>query len=57
MKWEYLENLSTTTMMQSKPEETGNPFMKSIVTTCHAPSGVLSGSKRPGYETLSAFAC
>lgn len=56
-KCPYLENRSTTTIMQSNPWETGSPSTKSNEITCQAAVEVVRGCNKPGYLTLSTLVC
>jgi hypothetical protein len=56
-KWAYLEKRSTTTKMQEKPPEEGNPSMKSIETTDQDLSSTGSSYSRLGSLDRSDLAC
>jgi hypothetical protein len=57
MKCTYLVNKSTTTSMQSKRWDRGNPSIKSIEIVCHTTLGTRKGWSNPGKWAQSGFAC
>jgi len=56
IKWPYLANLSTTTIITSCLYELGRPSMKSMLTTVQGREGTGNGCKRPGLLTCSTLA-
>jgi hypothetical protein len=43
--------------MQLADPDLGNPSIKSIETTCQAPSGIGNGANNPRYSALLGLAC
>ena len=53
MKWPYLVNLSTTTIIVVFPAEVGNPSTKSRDTSSHTNDGIGKGCRRPAGDRAS----